>query len=487
MSDNKVVQNSVGWSLVSEVAAKFITPITNMILARLLTPADFGVLAVCNMVVSFMDIITDAGFSKFLVQKNFLDEDEKSRYACVAFWSNFILSVLLFLVILVFRNSIALALGNIEYAVVLCVASVQLIITSLSSIQMGLFRRAFGYKKLFWNRMAVVIVPLVITVPLAYITKSYWALIIGNLIGALCTSVLLTYMSSWKPYFYYSFTLFKRMFSFSFWSLCEGLGHWIIFWIDTFIIAGVYSDYYLGLYKNSSNAVMSIMGMISAAVSPVLLSVLSRLQGRADDFRSVFFDIFKIMSYLTIPMGLGLFCFSDVVTYILLGSQWGEAANVIGAWGLMMIGSVIFYTFTAELYKSTGIPRILFLFQVAYLVVLIPVCKWAVNLGFWEFVYLRCACIVAQIVISMLFIKQFFSISPIRLVRQLVYPLLASTSIVVVANVYAWIKDAYNLSTFYWEFAFLVLAGISYVAVIFIFFRNDLLAARKRIQQVRIE
>lgn len=143
--------------------------------------------------------------------------------------------------------------------------------------------------------------------------------------------------------------------------------------------------------------------------------------------------------------------------------------------------------FSAEPYKSTGIPRILFLFQVAYLVVLIPVCKWAVNLGFWEFVYLRCACIVAQIVISMLFIKQFFSISPIRLVRQLVYPLLASTSIVVVDNVYAWMKDAYNLSTFYWEFAFLVLAGISYVVMIFIFFRNDLLAARKRIQQVRIE
>lgn len=285
--------------------------------------------------------------------------------------------------------------------------------------------------------MAVVIVPLVITVPIAYITKSYWALIIGNLTGAFCTSVLLTYMSSWKPYFYYSFTLFKRMFSFIFWSLCEGLGHWVIFWIDTFIIAGAYSDYYLGLYKNSANAVMSIMGMISAAVSPVLLSVLSRLQGRADDFRSVFFDIFKIMSYLTIPMGLGLFCFRDVITYILLGSQWGEAANVIGAWGLMMIGSVIFYTFTAELYKSTGIPRILFFFQVAYLIVLIPVCKWAVNLGFWEFVYIRCACIVAQIVISMLFIKQFFSISPIRLVRQLVYPLLASTSIVVVANVYA--------------------------------------------------
>ena len=68
----------MGWSFFSEIAAKFVTPITNMLLARILTPDAFGVLAICNMLVSFVDIITDAGFGKYLVQADIELEEEKN-------------------------------------------------------------------------------------------------------------------------------------------------------------------------------------------------------------------------------------------------------------------------------------------------------------------------------------------------------------------------------------------------------------------------
>lgn len=65
MSSNKI-QKSIGWSLFSEIAVKFVVPITNMILARVLTPDAFGVVAVCNMLISFVDLITDAGLENIL-------------------------------------------------------------------------------------------------------------------------------------------------------------------------------------------------------------------------------------------------------------------------------------------------------------------------------------------------------------------------------------------------------------------------------------
>ena len=67
-------------------------------------------------------------------------------------------------------------------------------------------------------------------------------------------------------------------------------------------------------------------------------------------------------------MGIGLFLYRKMATLLLFGSKWGEASNIVGAWGLMMMCSVIFYSFPAELYKSKGIPQMLFLSQCIFVI-----------------------------------------------------------------------------------------------------------------------
>lgn len=478
---NTVIQRSMGWSLFSEIAAKFVTPVTNMILARILTPDDFGVLAICNMLVSFVDIITDAGFGKYLVQADFSSEEERNKVANVAFWSNLALSVVLYLSIIINRTNIATLLGAKEYSTVICVASFQLILTSISSIQTGLFRRKFDFKKLFVARIAVALMPLLIAVPIAYITKSYWALIIGTLSGALANSIILTIMSSWRPRLFYSVKIFKQMFNFSFWSLCEGLANWTIFWFDTFMVTQIYSAYYVGIYKNSANMVMSIMGMISASMSPVLLSVLSRVKDNKIEYESLYLTIQRIMLYLVIPMGFGLFCYRNIATYVLFGSQWDEAANVVGAWGLMMMCSVIFYSFPAELYKSKGIPKILFLFQCGYLIFMLPICFITVNKGFWPFVYVRCLCIIEQVILSLILIRKFFSISPINIFKNMLKPLLCACSIIITS-----VLLGLFMHTRLEQFIAMVLSAGVYFAMVFIFCKKDLLLAKDRIQKARL-
>lgn len=476
-----IIQRSMGWSLFSEIAAKFVTPITNMLLARILTPDDFGVLAICNMLISFLDIITDAGFGKYLVQHDFKNKKEQYQYADVAFWSNLMLSVALCFFIFLNSKSIAELMGNKNYSTVIAVACIQLIFTSISSIQTGLFRRQFDFKKLFVTRLLVAIAPLMISVPLALITRSYWALIIGNMSGALVNAIVLTVFSLWKPHFFYSFKMLKKMFSFSFWSLCEGLANWSIFWVDTFMITNVYSLYYVGIYKNSANMVMAIMGMISASMSPVLLSVLSRVKNDKENFFIIFLAIQRIMLYLVIPMGVGLFLYRNVATYILFGNQWAEASNIIGCWALMMMCSVIFYSFEAELYKSKGIPQVLFLFQCVYLIFLIPVCAFGIKEGFWEFVYLRCACVLVQALMSCLFLKKTFNFSITKLLGNMVKPIVASFSIVLCYVVFYRLMDS-NIK----GFLFMVLSGLCYLSVIFCFFKNDLLSARNKIKYVKL-
>ena len=209
MTKETSIQKSVFWSGGAEIAVKLISPVTNMILARILAPEAFGVLAICNMIISFIDIITDAGFSKYLVQHDFSNEEEKEHYANVAFWSNLAVSFLMWGIVVLNRNQIARLLGGPEYASVISIACMQLVFTSMVSIQMGLLRRDFMFKKLFIARTGVALVPLIVTVPLAMLTHSYWALVIGNISGSVLNALILVLCSKWKPSFFYSFAILK--------------------------------------------------------------------------------------------------------------------------------------------------------------------------------------------------------------------------------------------------------------------------------------
>ena len=201
MSDNlnsKIV-NATKWSSITEVMAKLVAPISSMVLARLLTPEAFGVVATLNMVISFAELFTDAGFQRYLIQREFKDDIEKDESINVAFWSNLVMSFVLWGIIAVLCEPLAAFVGNPGLGHVLVVACVSIPLAAFSSIQMALFKRSFDFKTLFWRRLAVILVPLCVTIPLAILLRSYWALVIGTIVTNLVNAILLTVKSNWRP------------------------------------------------------------------------------------------------------------------------------------------------------------------------------------------------------------------------------------------------------------------------------------------------
>ena len=233
--DNKIVK-ATKWSSITELIAKLITPITSIILARLLTPDAFGVVTTLTMIISFAEIFTDAGFQKYLIQHEFRDEIDKEESTNVAFWSNFTLSMLIWAVIGIFSEPLAAMVGNPGLGHVLTIACVSIPLAAFSSIQMALYKRSFDFKSLFKVRIAGICVTIFVTIPLAYILKSYWALVIGTITANLVNAALLTVYSNWKPRFYYSMQKLKSMLSFTMWSMIEAVSIWLTSYIDVFII-----------------------------------------------------------------------------------------------------------------------------------------------------------------------------------------------------------------------------------------------------------
>ena len=311
--------------------------------------------------------------------------------------------------------------------------------------------------------------------------RTYSALVIGNLCGALLNSIVLSFFSNWKPTVYYSFKLLKKMFSYSFWSLCEALANWTIFWVDTFIVGNYFSEYQLGLYKNSTNMVQSIMGMISASMSPVLLSTLSRLKNNPEKYKKAFLNIHSLIIYLVAPMGIGLFLYRKMATLLLFGSKWGEASNIVGAWGLMMMCSVIFYSFPAELYKSKGIPQMLFLSQCIYLLFMIPICVVTAKFGFWIMVYSRCGAIIIQMIIGIVFMKKFFEIDLQDYFKSFLYPLIATIAMILISEVTKW-----YLKGIIGDFIGILVCVLVYLAVVYVVARKQLLNIIQTIKKEKV-
>ncbi|WP_304406698.1 lipopolysaccharide biosynthesis protein, partial [uncultured Clostridium sp.] len=406
MNLNSKIINAAKWSSITEIVAKIVSPVTNMILARLLAPEAFGVVATITMIISFADMFTDAGFQKYLVQHEFKDEVEKSKAANVAFWTNLFISILIWIIIIIFSNKIAIMVGNPGLGIVIIIACIQLPLTSFSSIQMAIYKREFDFKTLFSIRIVAICIPFFVTIPLALCGLSFWALIIGNIAGVLFNAVLLTIKSKWKPKLYYSFDVLKKILSFSIWSLIEGISIWFTTWIDTFIIGSVLSSYYLGIYKNSLVTVNGIFAIVTASTTPILFSALSRVQNDNIQFKNVFFKMQRFISYLVFPMAIGIFIYSDLVVDILLGEKWGEANNVIAIWGLISGIVIILGHYSSEVYRSKGMPKLSFFAQLLHLIVLIPTCIIASKYEFNTLVNVR-ALIRLQFILVHIILMQF--------------------------------------------------------------------------------
>ena len=423
--NNKIIK-ATKWSSITEIIAKLITPISSIVLARLLTPDAFGVVTTLSMIISFAEIFTDAGFQKYLIQHDFKDDIDKDQSTNVAFWSNLIMSLLIWLIIIIIADQLAYVVGNPGLGHVLIIACISIPLASFSSIQIALYKRSLDFKSLFKVRIIGTLIPLLVTVPLAYFLRSYWALVIGTIVTNLANVVSLTIFSKWRPRLYYSFSKFKEMFSFSAWSVLESVSVWLTSYADVFIVGLYLNQYFLGLYKTSIVVVSQIMGLITVATTPILFSALSRLQTDKLAFKTLFFKFQRVVAMFVIPLGTGIFIFSDFITKVLLGNQWIEASSFIGLWGLISSIMIVSAHYSTEVFKAKGLPKISVLAQFLHLVILVPVVLLFTPKGFTILCTARALVRLEDILVKVLLLYFVVGLSPLVMFKNILNYVLAA-------------------------------------------------------------
>ena len=419
------INSATKWSIISEVVAKIVGPITTMILARVIDIKSFGILASITMIVSFADNIINIGFQRVLIQIN-LDEEEIIDYCNVCFWCNFILSLFCWLLLIYYSKSIVMLLGIEGKELEIIIAGLVLPISAFSTIQEGLYIKELNFKILFYNRLISVFIPLLITLPIAFLTKNYWALLVGNISLIVVKSIYLTFVSPWKPTFNFSVNILKLIYKLTIANMLDALVYWLASWVDIFFISKLFGAYYSGLYKTSQTLVTSIISLLTAGLVSVAFSSLSLYRNDNEKFIEIFLMFQKGVSILAIPLGVGMYLYKELIVKLLLGDKWLMASEFVGIWGFIITLVSVYGTFSSEAYRAIKKPEISLCVQLINLIFVLFICIISSSLTYEKFVIVRSFSFLQIILLHGFFMKKLFNISLGRMLGNTIYPIISS-------------------------------------------------------------
>ena len=410
MSLKTKVVSAAKWSAFAEIASKGITPIIFIVLAWILTPKDFGLVAIATMVISFSQIFWDAGLSKALIQR----QGDVEKTANIVFWTNMVLGVVIYGLLFLSAGFIAHLFKEPLAEAVIKVQGLQIILASLFSIQTALFQKELNFKKLFYVRLLTSVLPGFASIPFALWGFGYWALVVGSLVGAFGQLILLWLISSWRPQLKYDTQIAKQLFRFGLWVTGEGLLGWVFVWGDALIVGAYLGTEDLGLYRTGITFVLMFYTVIFTPLSPVLFSALSRLQNDREKLNSVISKVTLISILVSIPLGVGLFSLRELIEMVIFGEKWMGIAVVIGVFALLNALTWI-VGFHPEGYRAIGLPDIntkIMLFGLCYY---LPVYLMAIPYGLTTFLWARLACIFLTFTLRLYIAYRLFSLPIFRL------------------------------------------------------------------------
>ncbi|NBJ14701.1 MAG: lipopolysaccharide biosynthesis protein [Dehalobacter sp. 4CP] len=433
----KQVASASKWSTIAEISSRAITPVSLILLARVLTPEDYGVVSVATIVVSFTQMISDLGFQNALIQKDY-DEKKLSRAASVGFLANMFVAIILYVLIFVLAEPLSLLFGIPESVMVIRIMAIQIILNSLNSIQTGLIQRALNFKILFYIRLTTTLIPALVSIPLAYTGISYWALVAGALFGSLANTVVVWIRSPWKPRLFWKLELFKEMIGFSLFNMAETFALWLAAWADQIVVGAVMTTSALGLYRTSTNLVNVLVNLLLSAILPVLFSTLSRLQSDEAAFRSFFQNANKIICMIAFPLGIGFLFFGETVAAIVFGSKWNGAGDIIRIWGFVSAISLV-YGVNGIGYRAKGKPQLNVIVICTNMCILLPAIIISAPYGLLTFVAVRSVVKLLQAPVNFYYGKKYLAISFVQTIQNLRWIFAASGLMAAGYFVYVWL------------------------------------------------
>ena len=458
---------SVKWTALAEIVSRSASPLIMLILARLLTPEDFGIVGVAMIAIGLAQIIQNFGFEKALIQR----ETEIAESANIVFWTNTGIGVIVYLIIFANAPLIADFFHEPKVVDVLRVLCLQIILVSLATVHLALLQREFGFKQLFIARLAPSFVPGVVSIPLALIGQGVWALVWGSLTGAFVQLFLFWHLSKWRPKLSFNVSVAKQLFSFGIWVTLEMLLGWLIVWGDSIILGHFLGVHELGVYRVGMTFIALVFGLFNSLI-PIAYSSFSRLQSNHVELKSSFLKTSQLMAAISLPIGFILALTAHPISSLVFGQKWQGIEVVISIIGIMhaiawLVG------INPEVYRAVGRPDVNVKLLIAAVIYYIPVYVLAAPYGLLVFCLARLGVAVVAMPLHFFVVNRILQLPFTYLRTCIKSPLLASLPMIAIIYGGVNVFNPFDGWQGWLKLAFVLLLGVgSYVAMMWLLDRK---------------
>ncbi len=310
--------NAVKWNSFMQVFDLLQRFTLGVILARLLSPEDYGIVALVMVITEVLVIFVDSGFAVGLIQGKNVTKKDFSTVFYFNIGISFIISLLLF------SSSSYLAgyYDNVKVEAICKFVSIIFFFQAFSITQRAYLTREINFKYQAIIDFLTGLTSQIIAIYLAYKGYSYWALLIKYAIAVTLQNIFYWFYSGWKPSLIFEFSRLKIIWKFSSKIFYSGLWSQIINRIDFFIIAKIFNPQILGYYSQGKNYAMLPATILTNISTNALFPVFSRIQ---DDFakrENLYLKVKKIIIFLCTPMFSFLIIFANPIIYLVFGSKW---------------------------------------------------------------------------------------------------------------------------------------------------------------------
>lgn len=314
---NKTIKG-VGWSFGSSIASYGIQFLVGIVLARLLSPEEYGLIGIITIFITIFNGIVDGGFTSALIRKN--DATEKDYNT--AFITNLFFSVVLFGVLYFCAPYIAFFFKNQKLVTLTRVMGGALILNALSMIQVALLTRDIDFKTQTKCSVYSSLLSGIVGIAMAFEGLGVWALVGQQLSKATFNSIFLWVFRHWRPNFTFSIQSFKDLWNYGWKLLVSGILNNLWSQLYQVVIGRLYTPISLSYYTKAQEYVNLVSQNLTSVVQKVSFPTLSKVQDNNIVLKSGYKRVIRVTMLVTFILVLGLAACGKQFILVLIGEQW---------------------------------------------------------------------------------------------------------------------------------------------------------------------
>lgn len=380
---------SLFWKLFEQGGAAAITLIVQIVMARLLAPAEFGLLAIMLVFVNLGNVIVQSGLNTAIVQGADIEDDDCST----VFWMCLAISFVLYAIVFFFSPAIAGFYRMPQIIWPLRILTLIFFINAYNSIQEAIVARGLQFRKTFRATVVAGIVSGGVGITAALLGSGLWALVVQQLLYQLCKCIVLASQVAWKPRMVMNVARGRHMMAFGWKLLASGLLDQGYQSISDLIIGKLFTDVDLGLVSQGKKYPQALGVTLDGAIQPVMLSAVAHVQKSAHEVKRLARRALKTSTLLIVPAMTLFAVVAEPLVLVLLGEQWLPCVPYLQMY-CFVYALLPIHTTNLQVLNGVGRSDLFLLLEVIKVVVSL------VILGFTAFVLGNLHAIVAGYVLN---------------------------------------------------------------------------------------